>query len=453
MNDPGRAIPHDLAAEESLIGACLLSRGAITDTRDLVTPTDFYRPQHRTIYETMLTLVDAGEPVDVISVSDVFPHNEREEAVRDMARLQNMTPTISAAQRYATQILHASKLRALIYVGSDMVDAGYEQTATPAEVAEHFARLLTDHELLRRHEGGALLGYYPDIATLDTGEERDTAQPWIARGVLRRQQRMLVVATAGLGKSTWLRQLAFCAVNGVHPLTEQPTERKRRALVVELEAGEWDIVDTTRDVLLALRRAKQTHSAFDLERPALLHRPGGLDLRSANGKAAFELAVQRSEPELVVMGPIKYMFGMKPGENYEVAALAVHGVLNEMIAKYRFALVLEAHFSRGDHGAPGGSERWVDWPDVGFAIHPPEDSPIPPIPATDMTITQFRNPRDRQIYFPPTLIRGVRQHLPWLAIDAIDPGRPGRSIFAERYGGTREADYAPYQQAEMVRDD
>jgi replicative DNA helicase len=447
-----REIPIDLIAEEALLGACLLSRAAIESTSKIVMASEFHRPLHQRIYAAILLLFEAGEQVDIVSVAASFTGDERQTAIETMHRLQNEVPAISAADRYAAQVLHTAKHRALIYLGSDIIDAGYDRSPAPAEVAESFSKTLADHELLRRHEGGNVVGYYPDIGTVDTGEDRDAVQPWIARGVLRRQQRLLVVAKAGLGKSTFLRQLAFCAVNGVHPLTEQATERPRKALIVELEAGLWDIASSMRDILLPLRRAKHLHSAFDLERPALLHRPGGIDLRSPDGRAALELAIQRAQPELVVMGPIKYMSSMKPGENYETAALALHGILNDMMAKYRFALAMEAHFSRGDHGAPGGSERWVDWPDVGFGIHPPDDCATPPPPMTEMTMTQFRNPRDGGIYIPPFLLRGARQHLPWIAVDHVDPARTARSAFTERYGAVRQVDYQPFEQADLVND-
>lgn len=445
----GRPIPADLSAEEALLGACLISPAAITVAREIVTPQDFYRPAHRDVFDAILRLADAGEYVDPVTVSAGFGVDERDDVMRELHAYQNDTPTISAADQYANAVLHASKLRALIYVGSDLVEAGYDRAQSPADVADTFSRLLADHELLRRHQGGTVVGFYDDIATIDTGERRDDAQPWIARGVLRRGQRMLVVARAGLGKSTLLRQLAFCAANGVHPFTGQPTERPRKALVVELEAGDWDIADSMRTILFAIKRSMHVRSVFDLQRPALLHRPGGLDIRSPDGRAALELAIQRSEPELVVMGPVKYMFGVQPGENYEMAALAVHGILNTLMAKYRFALAMEAHFSRGDHGAPGGSERWVDWPDVGFAIHPPENVAVPPPPGTEMTIKQFRSPRDSAIYIPGLIMRGGHQMLPWLVNDHNDPHRWGKSVYSERYGGTRQVDYVAHQQTSL----
>jgi replicative DNA helicase len=444
-----RSIPHDLESEEALLGACLISPAVIDVTRDIVTPSDFYRPSHRAMYETILRLADAGQRCDPVTVGSVFDPAEREQVVRELHEYQNRTPTVSAADQYANSVLHHSKLRALIHVGSDLVDAGYDGIGDPADVADDFARLLGDHELLRRRQGGTVTGFYDDIGSLDTGEHRDDAQPWIARGVLRRGQRMLIVARAGLGKSTLLRQLAFCAVNGVHPFTSQPTEKPRNALVVELEAGAWDITDSMRTILFAIKRAKQVATVFDLARPALLHRQGGLNIRSPEGRAALELAIQQSQPELVVMGPVKYLFSTLPGENYETAALAVHGILNTLMSKYRFALAMEAHFSRGDHGAPGGSERWVDWPDVGFAIHPPENVAIPPPPGTEMTIKQFRSPRDGQIYIPPTIMRGAHQMLPWLVNDHNDPHRWGKSVYAERYGATRQVDYRPYDQGGM----
>lgn len=441
-----RSIPRDIESEEALLGACMVRSSIIDEVRDIVNPADFYKPQHREMFDAIIRLVDAGEHVDPVTVSSTFTAAARDAVLTDLYRYQNTTPSLSAADQYANAILHASKLRALIYVGSDLVDSGYDQVENPAEVAESFSQILADHELLRRQQGGNVVGYYSDIGHIDSGESRDDAQPWIARGVLRRGQRLLIVAKAGLGKSTFLRQLAFCAVNGVHPFTGQPTERKRRALVVELEAGDWDIADSMRSILMAIKRSMQVPTVMDLERPALLHRPGGLDIRTPDGRAALELSIQRSEPELVVMGPVKYLFSAKPGENYEMAALDVHGILNTLMSKYRFALAMEAHFSRGDHGAPGGSERWVDWPDVGFAVHPPENVAIPPPPGTEMTIKQFRSPRDSQIYIPGQIMRGADRTLPWIVNDHSDPHRWGKSVYSERYGATRQVDYQPYTQ-------
>lgn len=253
--------------------------------------------------------------------------------------------------------------------------------------------------------------------------------------------------------SLLLRQLCFCAVNGVHPWTGQVTERPRRALIVELEGGALDITASMRMLLKALQRCCNVASMAALERPALLHRENGIDLRSPVGLAALEAAIQRSKPEIVSIGPVKYMSLMKPGENYETAALQLMALLNGLIAKYRIALVMEAHFSRGDHGAPGGSERWVDWPDVGFTLHPPEDDMGRRMVAggdgLEVTAKTFRNPRDADIWVPSAFVRGKDNELPWSVQDWSDPYKWGVMVYASRYGGLPAAVYSPHTQQEF----
>ncbi len=445
-----RIPPHDLNAERAVIGSCLIAREACETATAALTSADFYAPQHQAAFHAIATLTAAGERVDQVVVAAGIP--DQHDAIVWLTELMNETPAVSNVGRYAQVVLDHSKSRALIVIGARLTDAGYAQEQA-VDVARTVSDQLAESELLRRHADSIIHGYYDDMATLDSGEDRDEVQPWIARGLLRRGQRLLVVAKAGIGKSTLLRQIGYCAENGVHPWTGQRTEQERRALIVELEAGAWDITSSTRTILFGLQRSVDSHSVFDLRRPALLHRPGGIDIRSPEGLAALEAAIQRSQPQVLVMGPIKYMSMMKPGENYETAALALHATLNTLSARYGFAIALEAHFSRGDHGAPGGSERWVDWPDVGFSIHPPDDDTstriVPGGTGVEMTVKQFRVPRDSDIWLPSTVIRGADKRLPWSVEDRNDPLRYGSTLFGARYGGVPASDYRPHNQDEV----
>lgn len=437
MTNDRRLPPHSLTAEESLLGAVLLSREAIRHAAEEgVEVGDFYKPAHQFIYNAVRMLVALDVGVDVVTVMDELRRAGLLAEVGGseyLLGLQNATPAISNARRYAAVVRATAQLRNMIAAAAEISDLGYSE---PHDVASALAEARSRIDSIIEGAGGSLLdGFYPDIGMLDTGDDRDEAQPWIGEGVLRRGQRLLVVAKAGVGKSMLLRQLAFCAVNGVHPWTGQPTYRQRRALIVELEAGAWDITTSMRVLLQAIKRATDAVSLFDLQRPALLHREGGIDVRSPAGLATLEAAIQRVQPELVVIGPVKYLSLMKPGENYETAALQLMALLNALIHKYRFAIALEAHFSRGDHGAPGGSERWVDWPDVGFSLHPPDDDMNQRLPAaTPMTVKTFRIPRDSKIWVPSEIVRGAADRLPWSVDDARDPYYANRFVYETRYG-------------------
>jgi replicative DNA helicase len=66
---PDRTPPNDIAAEQSVIGAMLLSKDAIADVVELVREGDFYRPNHQIIYGTILDLYGKGEPADAVTVA------------------------------------------------------------------------------------------------------------------------------------------------------------------------------------------------------------------------------------------------------------------------------------------------------------------------------------------------------------------------------------------------
>lgn len=448
-----RIPPHDLPAEEALLGACLLSNPAIEAAMSALTPADFYSPLNQRVFDAMCVLHTAGERADQVTLAGMIDDEAAD--IVYLSSLMMETPSVSGVLQYASLILEASKLRSLILIGANLVDAGYRGDP-PAEVARTTSLELGDSELLRRRTDANIQGFYEDIGTLDPGGNRDEHQPWLSEGVLRRGQRLLVVAKAGLGKSFLLRQIAWTSQNGVHMWTGQPTERARPALIVELEAGEWDITDSTRALAVSLSRSLDCNIG-DVQRPALLHRAGGLNLRSPEGLAALEAVIQRVQPEVVCMGPVKYMSQILPGENYENAALALHAILNTLIARYGCAIAMEAHFSRGDHGSPGGSERWVDWPDVGFALHPPENDVSNRIVAggvgTEIDVKPFRVPRDAGIWLPDTLIRGAAHRLPWSADDGSDPMHLGSSVFATRYGGQPASSYVAHPQGSFSNDD
>src|SRR3546814_5564936 len=66
----GRVPPHDLQAEESLLGAMMLSSTAIADAAGVVTASDFYKPAHGHVYDAVHTLYASGQPVDSVTVAD-----------------------------------------------------------------------------------------------------------------------------------------------------------------------------------------------------------------------------------------------------------------------------------------------------------------------------------------------------------------------------------------------
>lgn len=131
-----RRPPCNLEAEESLLGAMLLSRTAIDVASELVAPDDFYKPAHGHIYEAITSLSSRGEPVDPVTVAEELRRADLLDVVGGpgtLLALQAGTPATSSAGRYAKIIEEHSLLRSLIGVAGEITEIGY---SLPDDVAK-----------------------------------------------------------------------------------------------------------------------------------------------------------------------------------------------------------------------------------------------------------------------------------------------------------------------------
>ena len=126
----GRVPPHNLQAEESLLGAMLLSRDAIAAVAEVrVAPADFYKPTHGHIFEAITSLYERGEPADPVTVAEELSRDGLLDAVGGAATLvslQATTPATTNAARYARIVEEHALLRRLIGVAGEIAELGYD---------------------------------------------------------------------------------------------------------------------------------------------------------------------------------------------------------------------------------------------------------------------------------------------------------------------------------------
>lgn len=125
----GRVPPHNLNAEESLLGALLLSRDVVDQIGELgVMVEHFYKPGHQHIYAAIRGLMATGQPVDAVTVADELRRNGLLDEIggpQTLLELQNATPAISNASRYAKIVQDTAMLRKLIGVASEIAEIAY----------------------------------------------------------------------------------------------------------------------------------------------------------------------------------------------------------------------------------------------------------------------------------------------------------------------------------------
>src|SRR3989344_1456220 len=137
-----RMPPHNVEAEQSVLGALMLDKNAIIKVADFVKIGDFYKDAHNMIYATMLDLYEDREPIDVLSLSNKLTEQKKLENVGGasyLASLVNSVPSSANITHYAKVVQKKAVLRRLIETASEITELGYNE-------AEDIEKVLDDAE-------------------------------------------------------------------------------------------------------------------------------------------------------------------------------------------------------------------------------------------------------------------------------------------------------------------
>jgi replicative DNA helicase len=126
---PGyRNPPHSREAEESVIGAMLLSSDAVNEVMDQIHPEDFYVPSHQAIFESMRELFDSNQAIDAVTVSEALRRKgelEKVGGVQYLTRLVDIVPSTSNVVYYAGIVEEHAKRRELIRAGAAVTEFAF----------------------------------------------------------------------------------------------------------------------------------------------------------------------------------------------------------------------------------------------------------------------------------------------------------------------------------------
>ena len=138
--------PHSIEAEQSVLGGLLLSAEAWDAVAETVSPSDFYRPDHRLIFKQIAKLAEASEPVDVITVADKLEASGELDAaggLNYLAELAKNTPSASNIRAYGQVVNERASLRKLIEAAQDIAESGFNpEGRTSDELIDEAERLI-----------------------------------------------------------------------------------------------------------------------------------------------------------------------------------------------------------------------------------------------------------------------------------------------------------------------
>ena len=165
---PDRTPPNDHAAEQSVLGAMLLSKDAIADVVEVLREGDFYRPVHQTIYGAIIDLYGRGEPADAVTVAAELTKTGdigRIGGAPYLHTLVSMVPTAANANYYGRIVREQAILRRLVEAGTRIVHMGYTGTGDVDDLVDRAQaevydvtdkRTAEDYSPLREIMNGAL---------------------------------------------------------------------------------------------------------------------------------------------------------------------------------------------------------------------------------------------------------------------------------------------------------
>jgi replicative DNA helicase len=227
----GRVPPQDVLAEQSVLGAMLLSKQAIDPASELLSGRDFYRPAHELIFNMVVDLANRGEPADAITVARELQRQGELNRVGGAPYLHTLVetvPNVASADYYAAIVHEKAVLRRLIEVGNRISSLGWAETGEVETLVDTAQKEVMDVDSARGvddYRGVAEL-LSDTIDEIEAIQERDGEMAGLASGFddldrittgFRPGQMIVVAARPGVGKSTL--GLDFCRAASIRQST------------------------------------------------------------------------------------------------------------------------------------------------------------------------------------------------------------------------------------------
>src|SRR6201987_4775763 len=336
--DPGapayRSAPHNIEAEQSLLGAILVNNDAFYRVSDFLEPKHYFEPLHQTIFETAGSLIRRGKVATPGTLKTFLPAETDMGGLtvgQYLARLAAEATTIINAQDYGRTIYDLSLRRDLIQIGEDMVNVAYEAPVdfAPRVQIEDAERKLYELAESGRYDGGfqkfsqalttavdmAANAYKRDgkLSGVSTGlRDLDTKM-----GGLQQSDLIIVAGRPGMAKTSLATNIAYNVAKSYHgEVQADGTMKAVNGGIVGFFSCEMSaeqlatriLAEQTRIASSAIRRGGINQHEFDRLRdytielehlPLFVDETGGLSIAQLTARAR-RLKRQRGLDVLVV---------------------------------------------------------------------------------------------------------------------------------------------------------
>ncbi len=358
-----RTPPHDIAAEQCVLGGMLLSKDAISDVLEVIRPHDYYRPAHQLVHEVVLDLYGRGEPADAVTVAAELTKRGDLTRVGGAPYLHTLiasVPTAANAGYYARIVRERAILRRLVEVGTRIVQLGYSGDGDADDLVDRAEaeiygvsdrRVSDDYHPLSEimpgaldeieaigSRGGALTGVPTGFSDLDA----------LTNG-LHPGQMIVIAARPALGKSTLALDLAraatvkhglpcviFSLEMGRNEITMRLLSAEARVPLHSMRTGQMSDEDWTR---LARRMSEV------VEAPLYIDDSPNMSMMEIRAKC--RRLKQRHDLKLVIIDYLQLMSSPKRVENRQQEVSEMSRSLKLLAKELDVPVIAVAQLNRG----------------------------------------------------------------------------------------------------------
>ena len=243
----GKVPPHDIDAEQAVIGSMLTDKDAVIDAIEILKPDDFYRQDNKTIYEAIFNLYNRAEPIDIITVKSELVSIGKFEAIGGLeylASLPDKVPTTANVEKYIRIVEEKAVLRNLIKAANELIDLGYAQTEEIDAIMDQAEKRIFEISQGKNQKGysaikDVLVESFSEIEKLYNQKESITGIPTgfadldYKTAGLHNSDLVLVAARPAMGKSAFALNIA----------TNAAVQAKVPVIIFNLEMSKSQLVN------------------------------------------------------------------------------------------------------------------------------------------------------------------------------------------------------------------
>lgn len=362
MSDDFRILPHDLAAEESVLGAVFISPESLITLADELTPDDFYKPANKIVFKTMLSLLEKGEPIDATTMVSALTNQgdiSTIGGINYVVELVNSTPTSKNVEHYAKLVKEKATLRKMIADLSASLSSAYQGDVSIDDIIAKTEKSMLDISNQNRGTGFRNVADILDthMQMVETRSQTDGVVTGLSTGFvgldkittgLHEDNLIILAARPAMGKTALALNIAqYIAVKEKKPVAIFSLEMGAESLIERMLASEGMVegYHLKTGNLSVEEWSRLVHAQGNLyDAPIFVDDTAGIRISEIRSKAR-KLAQEMGGLGVIIIDYLQLITGLK-GENRQQVVSEISRELKILAKDLKVPVIALSQLSR-----------------------------------------------------------------------------------------------------------